>query len=76
VSVAARITDRGKGIDRIEWRMNGITAGIANVPAGAGPIYEVKRELALDALSWTNPKFEGHEVRGNVLYATVCSECL
>ena len=28
VTVAARITDRGKGIGRIEWRVNGVTAGV------------------------------------------------
>src|SRR5262249_52756817 len=27
VTVAARIKDRGKGIGRIEWRLNGVTAG-------------------------------------------------
>jgi WD40 repeat protein len=48
VTVSARANDRGKGIGRIEWRINGITVGVANAPAGAGPTYEVKRELALD----------------------------
>ncbi len=48
VSVAARIKDRGKGIGRIEWRVNDITVGVTNAPAGAGPVYEVKQELALD----------------------------
>jgi len=28
VNVSARIQDRGKGIGRIEWRVNGITAGV------------------------------------------------
>ena len=49
VTVTARVTDRGKGIGRIEWRVNGITAGVSGVPAGAGPDYEMKRQLALDA---------------------------
>ena len=48
VTVAARITDRGKGIGRIEWRVNGITAGVMSAPAGPGPDYDVKQELALD----------------------------
>ena len=48
VTVAARITDRGKGIGRIEWRVNGVTAGVMAAPAGPGPDYEVKQELALD----------------------------
>ena len=48
VTVAARITDRGKGIGRIEWRVNGVTAGVMAAPAGPGPDYDVKQELALD----------------------------
>ena len=48
VTVAARITDRGKGIGRIEWRINGVTVGVTSTPAGPGPVYDVKRELALD----------------------------
>ena len=48
ITVSAHIRDRGKGIGRIEWRVNGITVGVANPPPGAGPDYETKRELALD----------------------------
>ena len=48
VTIAARIKDRGKGIGRIEWCVNGVTVGVASAPAGAGPEYEVKSELALD----------------------------
>ena len=48
VTVAARIADRGKGIGRIEWRVNGITLGVKNAPADAGKVYEVSQELALD----------------------------
>jgi WD40 repeat protein len=48
VTVAARIKDRGKGIGRIEWRVNGVTTGIANGPTGAGPDYEITQTLALD----------------------------
>ncbi|MGO9544231.1 MAG: hypothetical protein ACLPPF_05495 [Rhodomicrobium sp.] len=48
-TVAARVTDRGTGIGRIEWRVNGITAGVSGVPAGAGPDFEIERALPLDA---------------------------
>jgi hypothetical protein len=48
VTLQARITDKGKGIGRIEWRINGITVGVTSPPVGAGPVYEVKRKLALD----------------------------
>ncbi len=48
VTVAARIKDRGKGIGRVEWRVNDITVGVTNAPARAGPVYEARRELALD----------------------------
>jgi hypothetical protein len=48
VTVAARIRDRGKGIGRIEWRINGVTAGVMSAPNGAGTDHEVKQELALD----------------------------
>src|SRR5208337_1258012 len=48
VTVAARIKDRGKGVGRIEWRVNGVTVGVANAPAKGRPIYKVARELSLD----------------------------
>ena len=48
VTVTARITDRGKGVGRIEWRVNGVTAGVIDAPQGTGPDYAVKQELALD----------------------------
>jgi WD40 repeat protein len=48
VTVAARITDRGKGIGRIEWRVNGVTTAVMNAQSGTGPEYEVKQTLALD----------------------------
>ncbi len=48
VTFAARIADRGKGIGRIEWRLNGVTAGVTTEPAGRGPDYEVRQVLALD----------------------------
>ena len=47
-TVTARITDGGKGIGRIEWRVNGITAGVMSSPAGPGPNHDVKRTLSLD----------------------------
>ncbi len=49
VTVAARVIDRGKGIGRVEWRINGVTAGVMGVPAGPGPDYEVTQDLALDS---------------------------
>jgi WD40 repeat protein/uncharacterized caspase-like protein len=48
ISVTARIEDRGKGVGRIEWRVNGITAAVAVKPEGRGPVYTVSRQLALD----------------------------
>ncbi len=48
VTVAARITDHGKGIGRIEWRVNGITVGVSSAPAGSRRRYGVKQTLALD----------------------------
>jgi hypothetical protein len=48
VTVAARISDRGKGIGHIEWRVNGVTVGVADAPAGATPVYEARQEIALD----------------------------
>jgi WD40 repeat protein len=48
VTLVARITDRGKGVGRIEWRVNGVTAGVSALPASAEPQRDVKRLLALD----------------------------
>ena len=48
VTLQAHITDQGKGIGRIEWRLNGVTAGVITAPANAGSSYEAKLELALD----------------------------
>ena len=48
MEVKARIEDRGKGVGRIEWRVNGITAAVATQPQGRGPAYAVKEWLALD----------------------------
>jgi WD40 repeat protein len=49
VTVGARIKDRGTGIGRVEFRVNDITAAVHSIPAGPGPVYEIKQELALDA---------------------------
>jgi uncharacterized caspase-like protein len=48
VTVAARIKDRGKGIGRIEWRVNGVTVGVCHAPACLGPDNDVTHEFALD----------------------------
>ncbi|MGB8735615.1 MAG: caspase family protein [Rhodomicrobium sp.] len=48
VTVTARIEDRGRGIGRIEWRVNDITVSVVTAPSDAGPDYRVKREIALD----------------------------
>ncbi len=48
VSIGARVTDRGKGIGRIEWRVNGITSAVTKAPPGKREV-EVEQTLALDA---------------------------
>lgn len=48
VTVSARITDRGKGIGRIEWRVNGLTAGVTSAPAGHGRDFDASQKVALD----------------------------
>jgi hypothetical protein len=48
VTVTARIEDRGKGVGRIEWRVNGVTAAVEAKPGGSGQIYTVSQQLALD----------------------------
>ncbi len=48
VTVSTRIEDKGKGIGRIEWRVNGITAAVSPTTEGRGPAYTVTQELALD----------------------------
>jgi WD40 repeat protein len=48
VAVSALIRDRGKGIGRIEWRVNGVTTAVMNAPNAVGPVYEVQQTLALD----------------------------
>jgi WD40 repeat protein len=48
VTVRARVTDGGKGVGRIEWRVNNVTAKVMHVPEAVGPIYPVQSTLALD----------------------------
>jgi WD40 repeat protein len=49
VAAEAEITDRGGGIGRVEWRVNGITAGIdAAAPGSAGRPVRLTRSLVLD----------------------------
>lgn len=48
ITIETLISGReGKGVGRIEWRVNGITAGVLSNPEGPGPEYLVRRELAL-----------------------------
>jgi hypothetical protein len=48
VTLRARVTDRGKGIGRIEWRVDGVTAAVRSRRADHPPIYMLDQELALD----------------------------
>ena len=48
IDVEAGIRDRGKGVGRIEWRVNGITAAVATKPEGAEGEFNIARQLALD----------------------------
>jgi WD40 repeat protein/uncharacterized caspase-like protein len=49
VAVEAEITDRGGGIGKIEWRVNGVTAGIDTAAqAVAGQPLRLTRRLTLD----------------------------
>src|SRR5205085_778711 len=43
------ITDQGKGIGRIEWRVNGVTAAVTADAPGTGSTRTVTQTLALDA---------------------------
>jgi WD40 repeat protein len=49
VAVTARIKDKGQGVGRVEFRVNDITTAVRSVPAGPGPLYELKQDLALEA---------------------------
>ena len=49
IAVGAEITDRGGGIGRIEWRVNGITAGVDSpAQTAASQPLRLTRDLALD----------------------------
>jgi WD40 repeat protein len=48
VTVATRVTDRDKGIGRIEWRVNGITAAVETRRTISGIEHIASRSLALD----------------------------
>jgi WD40 repeat protein len=48
VKVAAEINDLGKGVGRVEWRVNGITAAVFIQPSRAGPKHLLTQDLALD----------------------------
>lgn len=49
LNVSARIADRGKGIGRIEWRVNGVTASVLAAPSQTAPDLLVDQTLALNA---------------------------
>jgi WD40 repeat protein len=48
VTLQARIADKGKGVGRVEWRINGVTAAVANKQSNGGPQHTVTQILALD----------------------------
>lgn len=48
VQLGARVVDKGKGVGRIEWRINGVTAAVAAKPTGRGPVYTLTQQMALD----------------------------
>ena len=47
-SLSVRITDRGKGVGRVEWRVNGVTAAVVPKVEDAGPVHIIEKKLALD----------------------------
>ncbi len=49
IDVTARLTDKGKGVGRVEWRVNGITAAVIEKPIGKALEHILTRSLALDA---------------------------
>ena len=48
VAALADITDRGGGIGRVEWRVNGVTVGIDTPTAGSPSPLRLTRSLALE----------------------------
>jgi uncharacterized caspase-like protein len=49
VTAVAEITDRGGGIGRVEWRLNGVTVGVDNPGQAAAQAVRLTRSLLLDA---------------------------
>jgi hypothetical protein len=49
VKVRIRVVDKGKGVGRIEWRLNGVTVAVASPPKEGGPTHELVQEIPLDA---------------------------
>jgi WD domain, G-beta repeat/Caspase domain len=48
IKVQAQIVDRGKGVGRVEWRVNGITVAVGTTLHGDRLNHTVSQELALD----------------------------
>ena len=48
VNVKALIHDRGKGVGRVEWRVNGVTAAVITKTEGDAREFSISKELALD----------------------------
>lgn len=48
VTIRARVVDQGKGIGRIEWRVNGITAAVARAQTAANADVALTQQIALD----------------------------
>ena len=48
ITAEAHVTDQGGGIGRIEWQVNGVTAGVANTAPGSGKERTVSQTLALE----------------------------
>jgi hypothetical protein len=49
VNVEARIVDRGGGIGRAEWRINGVTVGVIDKPAISDDAATLTQTIALDS---------------------------
>src|SRR5262249_24028545 len=48
IKLSIRVTDRGKGVGRIEWRVNGVTARVTAKVSSTGPQYSLTEDIALD----------------------------
>jgi WD40 repeat protein len=48
ITAEAHVADQGGGIGRIEWRVNGVTAGVVNAAPGSGNERTVTQTLALE----------------------------